>query len=72
MIFYMFQKYSKKSSLLFQQFLLPFLFINKILRLNNVKTRTAMNVKTSVFVIYDEAIIYLLLYNLHDCIFKGH
>ena len=30
-----------------------------------------MNAKTSVFVIYVEAIIYVLLYNLHGCTFKG-
>ena len=30
-----------------------------------------MNVKVSVFVICDEAIVYLLLYNLHDCTFKN-
>ena len=30
-----------------------------------------MNAKISVFVICVEAIIYLLLYNLHDCTFKG-
>ena len=29
-----------------------------------------MNAKISVFVIYAETIIYLLLYNFHDCIFK--
>ena len=29
-----------------------------------------MNSKISVFVIYVEAIIHLLLYNLHDCTFK--
>ena len=29
-----------------------------------------MNAKHSVFVIYAEAIIYLLLYNLHDCTFN--
>ena len=29
-----------------------------------------MNAKISMFVICDEAIIYLLLYNLHDCTFK--
>ena len=40
--------------------------MNKTLRLINVKTRTAMNAKLSVSVIYVEAIIYLLLYNLHD------
>ena len=31
-----------------------------------------MNAKISVFVICVEAIIYLLLYNLHDCSFKAH
>ena len=30
----------------------------------------AMNAKISVFIICAEAIIYLLLYNLHDCTFK--
>ena len=30
-----------------------------------------MNAKISVFVIHVEAIIYLLLYNLHDCTFNG-
>ena len=30
-----------------------------------------MNAKISVFVIWVEAIIYLLLYNLHDCAFKN-
>ena len=29
-----------------------------------------MNAKISVFVIYVEAIIYFLLYNLHDCTFN--
>ena len=38
--------------------------------LNNLKTRTAMNAKISVFVYCVEAIIYLLLYNLHDCTFE--
>ena len=42
--------------------------INKTLRLNNLKTRTAMNGKISVFVICVEAIIYLLLYNMHSSI----
>ena len=46
---------------------MSFLFINKTLRLNNLKTRIAMNVKLSVFVIYVEAIIYLSLHNLRDC-----
>ena len=40
--------------------------MNKTLRLNNVKTKTAMNAKISLFVICVEPIIYLLLYNLHD------
>ena len=44
--------------------------MNETLRLNNSKTRTAMNAKISVFVNCVEAIIYLLLYNLHDCTFK--
>ena len=47
-----------------------FLLINKTLQLNNLKTRPTMNAKVSVFVICVEAIIYLLLYNLHDCTFK--
>ena len=47
-------------------FLLPFLFISKTLLSN--KTGTAMNTKIcAVFVICVETIIYLLLYNLHDC-----
>ena len=41
------------------------------LQLNNLKTRTAMNAKISVFVICDEAIIYLLLYNSHDWTFRN-
>ena len=39
-----------------------FLFINKTLGLNNLKTARAMNTKISVFVICAEAIIYLFLY----------
>ena len=58
-----------KSSLLFNSFYF-FLFINKILGLNNLKTRSVTNAKISVLVIGVEAIIYLLLYNLHDCTFK--
>ena len=46
------------------------LFINKTLRPNNLKTRTAVNAKVSVFVICVEAIVYLLLYNFHDCTFN--
>ena len=43
---------------------------NKALRINNLKARTAMNVKISLLVISIEAIVYLLLYNLHDCTFN--
>ena len=47
------------------------MFINKNLRLNNLKkTNTTMNAKISIFVICVEAIIYLLLHNLHDRTFK--
>ena len=61
-----------KNSLIFNRFYCFFLFRNKTLRLNNLKTRTDMNVKISVLVIYVEVVIYLwlynlLLYNLHDC-----
>ena len=58
-----------QSSVLFK-FLLSFKFISKILQLTNLKTGTAMNVKISVFVICVEAIIDLLLYNLHACNFN--
>ena len=58
-----------KSSLIFNSFD-RLLFINKTFRLNNLKNRTAMNVKISVFVICVEAIIYSLLNNLYDCTFK--
>ena len=49
---------------------MSFLCINKTLRLNNLKTRKDMNVTIPLFVIFVETIIYLLLYNLHGCIFK--
>ena len=48
------------------------MFINKNLRLNNSKTKTAMNAKLSIFVFCVEAIIYWLLLNLHDCTFNPH
>ena len=48
------------------------MFINKNLQLNNSKTKTAVNAKMSIFVICVEVIIYLLLHNLHDCIFKAN
>ena len=41
--------------------------MNKILQLKNLKTKTAKNAKISVFVVCVEAIIYLLLHDLHDC-----
>lgn len=40
------------------------------LRLNNLKIITTMNPKISVVVVCVEAIIHLLLYNLHDYTFK--
>ena len=46
------------------------MFKNKNLRLNNSKTKTAMNIKISIFAICVEAIIYLLLHNFHDGTFK--
>ena len=49
---------------------LYFLFISKTLRLKNLKTRTAINAEISVFVICVDAIIHLLLYNLHEFTFK--
>ena len=58
-----------KSSLLFNSFYCLFLFINKSLRLNNSKTRTAI-IKISVFIICVEAIIYLLLYRNNNLIQK--
>ena len=51
---------------------MPFLFTNKTLPLNNLKTRTDMNVKIPVFLICAETIVYLLLYNFHDYTFKCH
>ena len=47
-----------------------FSYMNKTLRLNNLKTRIAMNTTISVFAICVEAIICWLLYNLHDCTFN--
>ena len=57
-----------KSNILFNNFYS--LFIKKNLRLSNLKTRRAMNAKTSVFVTFVEAIICLLLLNLHYRTFK--
>ena len=50
--------------------MLLFLFSNKTLLLNILKTRTVMNAKVSVFVICVKAIIYLLMYNSYGCSFK--
>ena len=49
---------------------MSFLFLNKTLLTNNLKIRTSMNAKISVFVVCAKAILYLLWYNLHDCTFK--
>ena len=54
--------YSLEKKPTLKQFLLYFLFINKALRLNNLKTSATMNAEISVFVIYVEAVIYLLLF----------
>ena len=51
---------------------MSFLFVNKTLWLNNLKTKTATNAKILVHVICVEAIIYLLLYNLHGYTFKSN
>ena len=45
--------------------------MNKASWLNDVKTRTAIDVNISVFVNCIKAIIYLLLYNLHECTFNS-
>ena len=66
MIAYVFQ--TSPETFTFQ--LLPFLFINKTLRLNNLKTRTAMDGKISVSIICVAMITYLLWYDLHDSTFK--
>ena len=41
--------------------------IEKAIIIMASKTRTTINVRVSVFIICAETIIYLLLYNLHDC-----
>ena len=51
--------------------LLPFLFKNRILRLNNLKTRTAMNTKISVFVACIEAIILKKVFKSGPSKFRG-
>ena len=62
--------YFPKKQPTFYQFLLYFLFINKILPLIIWKTSATMTAKLSVFVNCVQSIINLLLYNLHDCTFK--
>ena len=64
--------YFLKKQPTFQQFLLSFLFINKTLQRNNLKTGAVTNAKISVFAFCVEAFINLSLYNLHDCTFKLH
>ena len=59
-----------KSSLFFKSFYLFFSVYKQNFALNNLKTITAINAQISVFVIYVEAIIYLL-YNLNHCTFKN-
>ena len=54
-----------KSSPLFNSFYLSFLFIKKTLRLNNLKSEAAVNMKISVFVISVETVI-----NLHGYTFQ--
>ena len=60
-----------KSSELFNSSFCIFLFTNKSLKHNNIKTRTAMSARISVFVICIEAIIYFLLCKFHHCTFKS-
>ena len=61
--------YFLKRQPTFSQSLLSFLFINETLLLDNLKTRTATNASLSVFVICVGAMLYLLLYKLHDSTF---
>ena len=42
----------------------------KSLGLNNIATKNATNYKYWGFIIYIQAIINMLLHNLHDCTFK--
>ena len=75
MITYVFQKQPESfafqlfmilQSLLFNSFYCTFCLWTKL----NLKNKTAVNAKISVFVTCVEAIIYLLLYNLHDSTFN--
>ena len=42
----------------------------KSLGLNNINTKNATNSKYGGFIIYIQAIVYMLLHNLHNCTFK--
>ena len=44
--------------------------MNKTLRLNNLKTRTAIKAKILMFAIFVDAIKCLLLHNYNDCTFN--
>ena len=78
MIPYVFQKYPENFTFLlfitlqnFNSFYIVIsVYKKKTLRLNNLKIKTALSMKISVFVIFVEEILYLLLYNLYDCAFK--
>ena len=50
---------------------MSFRFINKTLGVNNLKTRKGINAKISVFLVCVEAVIYLLLHNLHSRTFNS-
>ena len=54
----------------FLSFCCLFLFLNRALGLNILGAGAAMGAKLSVSGICDEAIIHLLLHNLHDCAFN--
>ena len=66
------KKITCKDKAYFLSVSIVFLFINKILRLDNLKTAAATNAKISAFLICVEATVYLLLYSLHDCTFKNY
>ena len=56
-----------KFAIFLKRILPVFCLENKALQLNILKTRTAMNAKFSGFICV-EAIMYLLLHNLQDCV----
>ena len=49
---------------------MSFSFINKNLWVNNLKTSAATGARISVFVIFVEAIINMLIYDVHDYTFN--